>query len=192
MSKNPSLKAAAISLSTVFFSCLVAHGQSTNVVNVVFTEQSSSVLTETLNGAPVGNWQYFGTYWLAQSIVGTVSSPLYTYLNFMDPINPSASFVLYPFPGAEDAYGNFPTANLPPGGGPPLPLSDYLPYSTGETEVVIDGSGDLAPANITVQTVPEPSTWVLLILGSVALAVWRNHYNGGARLCRAVIRSRWV
>ena len=44
MINNVSLRAAAITFSAVFFSSLMAHGQF--ALNLVFTEESSTVLTE--------------------------------------------------------------------------------------------------------------------------------------------------
>jgi hypothetical protein len=189
MIKFPSLKVAAIGLSAVIFNCLTAHGQA--VGNVVITEQSSTVLTETLNGAPIGEWVNLSNGsspydWLDNSVAGTVYSTAFSVIDFIDPLNPSDILVLFPNYPTMSVYSDEPASLVSyPGSGPAGPLSDYVPYASGNTEITTVVAGNSVPmdVNITVQgpqVVPEPSTWVLLIFGFVAaLAVRRNHCSIG-------------
>lgn len=172
MNKVPSLKVAAMSLSVSLFGCLMAHGQS--VENVVFTEESSTVLTETLNGTSIGIWQNIGPYdWIDEISPGGIYSSSYTSIDFSDPLNPGNVFVLIPV-SSTLAYSDEPSSVLNlAGSGPGGPLSDYVPYTSGGTEIN-DADSDAIPVNITVQGVPEPTTISLLAAGLLGAFVIRR------------------
>jgi hypothetical protein len=189
---KPFVKATAIALSTFSFLIATAHGQT--IEQLVFTEASPTVLTETLNGSPIGDWVYQGpwyaeppanAYWLEASGYGGISSPLVNpsepVIDFADPLNPGSFVDFWSTPNVR-AYSDVPVAyeTWPTLPGPTA--TDYLPYSV--SDAVVSTPGGPIPVNITFlgpATVPDASfTLGLLIFacGAIVLAKGRG-FNAG-------------
>jgi hypothetical protein len=174
---NSSLKASAICLSTVLCSGLVAHAQP-SPQNLVFTEQSSTVVTESLNGVPIGNWQVYVSTYAPEYILNNTStagtlegiSSAGAGLDFIDPLVPSNFFF---YNSGSDLIGTDVPGSVINGDFYPVTgVSDFLPFSATGAEV--ETANGPIPVNITVQgpqggSVPDSGSSSMLLLTATSV-----------------------
>ena len=187
--RRPTLKVPACILSAILFTSLMplAHGGPI-VGNLVFAEVSSTVLIETLDGNPIGNWvpQGSGPFSYFDSIGdGRVTYPgaFSTQEIFNDPMNPDNYFDLVnngtifsdiTYAMAVSFTGGFVTI--------PVPGPATIPYSLATPSEVQTPNGLIA-VNITVNgpastSAPDGAPTVgLLFIACVGLVVARRQFN---------------
>jgi hypothetical protein len=173
----PSLKAAALCVSGALFSSLAAQAQ-IPPENLVFFEQSSQVVTESLNGVPIGNWQVLESIFAPEYLLENssangnlenISSAGSAGLDFLDPLVPGNFFF---YNKTSDVIGTDVPGSVINGDFYPLSgVSDFLPFSATGAEVVT--ANGLIPVNITVEgpavgTVPDASSSSALLLTVVS------------------------
>jgi hypothetical protein len=189
---NSSLKTSAICLSAVLFSGFMAHAQMPPQ-NLVFTEQSSMVVTESLDGVSIGNWQVFDSafapeFILADSttlgrLVGITVPGGGIGFDFLDPVN-AGNFFFY------NAGSDFIGTDVPGGiiGGNFYPVngvSDFLPFSA--TGALVETANGPVPVNITVQgpqqgSVPDSGSSNMLLLTAISALALAKKFTSRANV----------
>jgi hypothetical protein len=190
MQMNKPFVKATTFVSAFLLNLVVATAHAQSIGQLVFTESSSTVLTETLNGAAIGDWVYqspwyaeppVNAYWLETSGFGGITSPLVNPLepviDFADPLHPGSFFDFWFTPNVR-AYSDVPVADEE---WPTLPgptATDYLPYSV--SSAVVSTPGGFIPVDITFNGppagVPDASfTLGLLVVGFAAIALAKGH-----------------
>jgi hypothetical protein len=158
------------------------------IENLVFTETSTQ-LTETLNGVVLGNWGLYypatSYHWLDIGSIGVVTGYPAENLIFLDPVNPGNYDVLS---GGDEFIGDLTAAQVAAKYGTkddPSSLSlaaATIPYSLLNNDQIFTANGPGPDVNITVAGTPVAPdgapTAGLLVMAGLALSAARKEISG--------------